>query len=262
MHHAFTPTQLMDSTAIKKFLDAKVDEYNQPFFIARDPISIPYLFKLKQDREIAAFFAAIFAWGNRTTIINKSTELMERLEMSPFEFCTRKGDRHLKKLLGFKHRTFNDDDLLYFVSFFKHHYKKHESLEVAFTIHGNTVREMLTGFHHYFFSLDDSLLRTRKHISTPGKNSACKRLNMFLRWMVRDDGIVDLGIWKKIKPSQLICPVDVHVARVANKFKLIRRKQVDWNAAEELTKKLRQFDQNDPVKYDFALFTLGEGERF
>lgn len=251
----------MDSKALKKFLDSKVDEYNQPFFIGHDPISIPHLFTLKQDREIAAFFAAIFAWGNRTTIINKAREVMTRMDMKPFEFCTRGGDNHLKKLLGFCHRTFNEDDLLYFVNFFKYHYTRNDSLESAFTRHGRSVEEMLIGFHHYFFSAGDFLPRTKKHISTPFKNSTCKRLNMFLRWMVRNDGIVDFGIWKNISPGQLIIPIDLHVARVARKFKLVHRKQTDWNAAIELTEKLRQFDPDDPVKYDFALFTLGAEER-
>ena len=251
----------MDSKALKKFLDSKVDEYNQPFFIKHDPISIPHLFSLKQDREIAGFFAAIFAWGNRTTIINKCQDLMQRMDMRPYEFCTRGGDSHLISLLGFKHRTFNEEDLLYFINFFKHHYGKHESLEVAFTMYGSTIKEMLTGFHHYFFSMGEFLPRTRKHISTPEKNSTCKRLNMFLRWMVRNDGIVDFGLWKSISPSQLICPIDLHVARVAQRFKLLRRKQIDWQAAELLTNKLREFDAVDPVKYDFALFTLGAAER-
>ena len=247
--------------ALKKFLDAKVDAYNQPFFIQHDPISIPFQFSLKQDREIAGFFAAIFAWGNRLTIINKSRELMKRMDDKPFEFCTRKGSSHFKSLLGFKHRTFNDDDLLHFVNFFKYHFKRNESLETAFTMHGDNIEDMLIGFHHYFFSAGEFLPRTRKHISTPEKNSTCKRLNMFLRWMVRDDGIVDFGIWKTISPAILICPVDVHVARVARRLKLLSRKQVDWYAAEELTAHLRSFDSSDPVKYDFALFTLGAEER-
>ena len=187
---------------------------------------------------------------------------MSRMEMQPFDFCTRKGESHLRSLIGFRHRTFNEDDLFYFVSFLKHHYSKNESLESAFTMHGESVEEMLSGFHHYFFSLYDAPKRTRKHIATPMKNSTCKRLNMFLRWMVRDDGIVDLGIWKTISPSRLIIPIDVHVARVARRLKLTDRKQTDWKTAVELTERLREFDGRDPVKYDFGLYALGMAERF
>jgi uncharacterized protein (TIGR02757 family) len=253
----------MNKKALKEFLDKKVDQYNQPSFIKDDPISIPHLFKKKQDIEIAAFFAAIFAWGNRTTIINKTRELMELMQMQPHAFCMDNNEERLRELLLFKHRTFNTTDLLYFIEFFRFHYSKHNSLESAFTMHGRTVQEMLTGFHYYFFSLEDSPLRTKKHISTPGKNSSCKRLNMFLRWMVRhDDRGVDFGIWKNISPSQLICPVDVHVARVATHFGLLNRKNADWQAAIDLTEQLKQFDKDDPVKYDFALFALGAAEKF
>jgi uncharacterized protein (TIGR02757 family) len=253
----------MDKENLKKFLDDKVDQYNQPFFIDDDPISVPHLFSRKQDIEIAGFFAAIFAWGNRTTIIQKSRELVQLMEMQPYEFCLHHQPKDLQTLLTFKHRTFNATDLLYFIEFFKFHYSKHESLETAFTLYGATVGEMLVGFHHYFFSLEDVPPRTRKHISSPEKNSTCKRLNMFLRWMVRrDDRGVDFGIWKKIRPSQLICPIDLHVARVARRFNILQRKQTDWQAALELTQQLREFDDRDPVKYDFALFALGAVERF
>ncbi|RZK32515.1 MAG: DUF2400 domain-containing protein, partial [Hymenobacter sp.] len=156
------------------------------------------------------------------------------------------GPDELNRLTNFKHRTFNATDLLYFVEFFRHHYTSHKSLETAFTVHGNSMEEMLTGFHHYFFSLEDAPPRTRKHIATPERGSACKRLNMFLRWMVRNDGQgVDLGLWKNISPAQLICPLDLHVARVATKLNLINRKQADWLAAVELTERLKEFDPND-----------------
>lgn len=253
----------MNKIALKEFLDRKVDQYNQPSFIINDPVCIPHLFTKKQDIEIAGFFAAIFAWGNRTTIIQKSNELMQLMEMQPYEFCLDHDPEGLKRLLGFKHRTFNATDLLYFIDFFKYHYSKHKSLEKAFTMHGDTLEEMLTGFHYYFFSLEDAPARTKKHISTPRKNSSCKRLNMFLRWMVRkDDRGVDFGIWKNISPSQLVCPIDVHVARVAKRFHLLERKNVDWQAALELTAHLKEFDKDDPAKYDFALFALGVAEKF
>lgn len=252
----------------RNFLDSKVEQYNQPSFIAEDPISVPHRFSKKQDIEIAGFFAATFAWGNRITIIKKSNELMKLMDDAPHAFCTGYTDNDLKKLLSFKHRTFNTTDLLYFIEFFKWHYSKHKSLETAFTLHGNTIEEMLTGFHHYFFSLEDAPPRTRKHIASPEKGSTCKRLNMFLRWMVRrDDKGVDFGIWKQISPADLICPIDLHVARVAKRFNLLRFKNaenltVNWKTATDLTEYLRTLDPEDPVKYDFALFTLGAIEKY
>lgn len=247
---------------LKDFLNKKVDLYNQPSFIKGDPICIPHLFTKKQDIEIAGFFAAIFSWGNRLTIINKSKELMQLMDNDPYAFCISHSDKELKKLLAFKHRTFNPTDLLYFISFFKMHYTKHASLETAFTqwMHkeDETVEQGLKGFYHYFFSLPDIPERTKKHIASPEKNSSCKRLNMYLRWMVRiDDKGVDFGIWKNISPSQLICPVDVHVARVAKELNLMKTQPVNWQTALELTTHLRTLDKADPVKYDFALFGTG-----
>lgn len=252
---------------LKEFLDKKVLEYNTPAFIAPDPVSIPHLFSRKQDIEISGFFAAVFAWGNRATIINKTRELMRLMDDAPYEFCLGHTEEDLKKLLQFRHRTFNATDLLYFISFFQHHYTIHESLESAFTQcmdpGDEHIEKALNGFHHYFFSLPDAPPRTKKHIAAPYKNSSCKRLNMYLRWMVRNDKKgVDFGIWKKIKPSQLICPVDLHVARVAKRFKLVSRKPVDWLTALELTNNLKTLDPKDPAKYDFALFGLGVMERF
>jgi uncharacterized protein (TIGR02757 family) len=265
----------MKQLSLKKFLDTKVDEYNQPSFIKNDPVSVPHLFTKKQDIEIAGFFAAIFAWGNRTTIIQKSTQLMQLMEMKPHEFCLYHNATDLKRLIEFKHRTFNTTDLLYFIEFLKFHYSKNNSLESAFFPHSLSrsingerdnsmiVEEALDNFYQYFFSLPDVPLRTKKHIAAPERNSTCKRLNMFLRWMVRKDNKgVDFGIWKNISPLQLICPIDVHVARVARHFKLLKRKQTDWQAALELTGNLRELDRNDPVKYDFALFGLGVMEKF
>jgi uncharacterized protein (TIGR02757 family) len=251
-----------DPAILKAYLDSKVDLYNQPSFIKDDPVCIPHLFHKVQDREIAGFFAAIFAWGNRTTIINKSKELLKLMDDEPYQFCLQHTGTDLKRMLAFKHRTFNATDLLYFIEFFKMHYTDHVSLESAFTKWmkpgDNTIENALNGFYHYFFSLPQVPERTRKHIASPEKNSSCKRINMFLRWMVRsDDRAVDLGIWKQISPAQLICPMDVHVARVAKQLKLIQRKPVDWHAALELTACLRTLDKYDPVKYDFALFGTG-----
>ena len=252
---------------LKKFLDAKVAVYNQLAFIKDDPVYIPHLFTKKQDIEIAALFAAVFAWGNRTTIINKSKELMHLMDNAPFDFCMNHADSDLKKMMFFRHRTFNTTDLLYFIEFLKFHYLHHQSLETAFTIgmkrNDVTIQNALIGFHDYFFSLEEVPIRTKKHIASPIKNSNCKRLNMFLRWMVRKDNCgVDFGIWQKIKPSQLICPIDVHVARVAHRFNLLSRNQIDWQSALELTEYLRTLDANDPVKYDFALFGLGVMEKY
>ncbi len=252
-----------NNNKLVNFLNGKVEEYNQPAFIKDDPICIPHLFTKKQDIEIAAFFAATFAWGNRTTIINKSKELMQLMDMQPYEFVLHHSDEDLKKLLQFKHRTFNPTDLLYFIDFFKFHYSTNKSLETAFTKWGDEVEQMLIGFHHYFFSLEHVPNRTKKHVATPYKNSNCKRLNMYLRWMVRKDKRgVDFGIWKNISPAQLICPVDVHVARVAKRFGLIQRNQMDWNTAIELTNYLRTLDAQDPAKYDFVLFALGVVEKY
>lgn len=257
----------MKGKKLKIFLDRKVDEYNQPSFIEHDPVSIPHLFTKKQDIEIAGFFASIFAWGNRTTIINKSKDLMKLMDNTPHDFIVHHSEKDLERLLQFKHRTFNVTDLLYFILFLKHHYRGSKTLETAFSKWMNkndeTIEKALIGFHDYFFSLRDAPVRTRKHIATPKKNSTCKRLNMFLRWMVRRDGCgVDFGIWNTISPSQLICPIDVHVARVAKRFNLIQRKQIDWQTALELTSYLKKFDRNDPVKYDFALFGLGVAEKY
>ena len=265
----------MQEAKLIEFLNAKADLYNQLSFIKADPISVPHLYTKKQDIEIAGFFAAIFSWGNRTTIINKSKELMQFMNNAPHDFCLNHSPKELKKLTGFTHRTFNATDLLYFIEFFKCHYNKHKTLETAFIPHpqplstsgegSNTpiVEVALKYFHHYFFSLEHVPARTRKHIATPERKSSCKRLNMFLRWMVRhDDKGVDFGIWKKISPSHLICPIDLHVARVARRLGILKRKQADWEAAIELTDYLRTLDKNDPVKYDFALFGLGVMEKY
>lgn len=251
----------MTNDALKYLLDEKLNLYNQSTFIKDDPISIPHLFSGKQDIEIAGFFAAIFSWGNRTTIINKSKELMALMDNAPHQFITQHQTKELKQLLQFKHRTFNADDLLYFVEFLKFHYSKSDSLETAFIKGLNkkdvTIENGLVSFRNYFFSMEH-LKRTEKHVSSPLQKSTCKRLNMFLRWMVRKDKTgVDFGIWNKISPSQLICPVDVHVARVAVQLNIIQRKQVDWQTALELTGFLKTLDPADPVKYDYALFGMG-----
>ena len=247
-----------------ELLERKYHEYNNFTFIENDPISVPHRFAKKQDIEIIGFWIAMLAWGNRKSIIASGNKLVELMEGAPHDFILNHQEKDLKRFLDFKHRTFNATDALYFMEFFKQHYSKYESLEEAFLqsvipLIGKSVNteNALVNFHNKFFSLEDFPHRTRKHIATPERNSTCKRMNMFLRWMVRKDKYgVDFGIWKKLKPSQLLIPLDVHVDRTARKLGLIKRKQTDWLTVLELTENLKQFDPKDPVKYDFALFGL------
>ncbi|MFD1255383.1 TIGR02757 family protein [Mucilaginibacter terrae] len=307
-----TDSQIFPLQGVRGLLDAKVAQYNRPEFIQNDPIVIPHQFTLKQDIEIMGFWAATLAWGQRVTIINKCRELIMLMDGAPYDFIMNHKEPDLKKLLSFKHRTFNDIDTLYFISFFRYHYEQFDSLEDAFlqtpslqppgplkgeqeesqetrtksqeSVFSKEIRNriseirnftpplggrgagaelLLNHFRSYFFSLPDFPHRTKKHVSSPSQKATCKRLNMFLRWMVRkDDAGVDFGIWNRISAADLICPCDLHVDRVARKLKLITRKQTDWQTALELTDHLRQFDPADPVKYDFALFGLGMEERW
>lgn len=245
---------------LKSFLDEKVEKFNQPAFITYDPVSIPHLFKRKQDIEIAGLFAAVLAWGQRVTIINKCRELMAWMDHDPYRFILDHREKDLKPFEAFRHRTFNGTDALYFIHALRSIYSQYPSLEEVFMVPSSdvTIEQGLIRFHQRFFSLEDHPHRTKKHLSTPERKSTCKRINMYLRWMVRqDDNGVDFGLWKKISPSQLVCPCDVHVDRVARMLKLVRRKQTDWLTALELTTNLRKLDPVDPVKYDFALFGLG-----
>lgn len=254
------------SDQLRNFLEEKYQKYNQPGFINSDPVSIPHIFSKKEDIEIMGFWSSMLAWGQRKTIINKSNELIALMEGAPHDFIINHSEHELARFLKFKHRTFNDLDTLYFISFFRHFYQNHQSLEEAFVFDGieneMNVGKSISMFHKLFFSLPHAPARTKKHVSTPEKNSACKRINMFLRWMVRKDDLgVDFGIWNKIKPNQLICPCDLHVDRVARSLGLITRLKTDWITAVELTNNLKQFDENDPVKYDFALFGIGIEEK-
>lgn len=250
------------STKTKTLLDEAFLRYHNTDFIKDDPLQIPHQLALKQDIEIMAFFASILAWGQRVTIINNCNKLLKLFDNQPYHFILHHEEDELKRFEDFKHRTFNPTDLLYFIAFLKQHYEQNESLEIAFSMHlgpkDETVTQALIGFHNYFTSLEYFPPRTKKHIATPARNSACKRLNMFLRWMVRqDDQGIDFGIWTQIKPSQLLCPLDVHVERQARALGLIKRKQSDFKTVLELTRNLKQLDANDPVKYDFALFGMG-----
>lgn len=254
----------MNKSELKSFLDEKVEIYNNPNFIESDPIQIPHLFTLKEDIEIAGFLIATIAWGNRKSIINNGKKLVDLMGHSPYDFVINFSEADFESLSGFVHRTFNSEDLFYFFKSLQNIYKNHGGLEDVFAKHAEK-SSMQASIHHFkktFFELDH-LPRTEKHVSDPLKNSAAKRINMFLRWMVRNDNAgVDFGIWKSISPSLLSCPLDVHSGNVARKLKLLKRKQNDAKAVAELDAFLRKLDPKDPAKYDFALFGLGVFERF
>ncbi|MCS6990564.1 MAG: TIGR02757 family protein [Chitinophagales bacterium] len=250
--------------ALKQLLEAKYVFYHQPCFIAQDPIAIPHLFLQKADREIAGLFAAVLAWGRRSSILKSCETLLRLMDFAPYDFVRHHKSTDLRPFVGFRYRTFHDIDLFYFLQFLQQHYQEHNTLEdafVRFMSHDDeTVEQALIGFHRLFFSLPHPQ-RTRKHLPTPERGSACKRLNMFLRWMVRrDDQGIDFGIWKKIQPRQLVCPCDVHVLRVASRLGLITGLP-NWKTAVELTRKLKQLDAEDPVRFDYALFGMGVMER-
>ncbi|MCB0442867.1 MAG: TIGR02757 family protein [Flavobacterium sp.] len=254
----------MNQNELKEFLDEKVQLYNHPKFIESDPIQIPHLYSLKEDIEIAGFLTATISWGNRKMIINNSQKLMSKLGNSPYDFVMNHNKNDLEKVSDFVHRTFNGNDCISFIKGLKNIYQNHNGLETVFSkdIKINTLRQNITNFKTVFFEIDHDY-RTQKHISDPMNNSAAKRINMFLRWMVRNDSAgVDLGIWKTISPAKLSCPLDVHSGNVARKLGLLNRKQNDAKALIELDSNLRIMDKNDPVKYDFALFGLGVFEGF
>jgi uncharacterized protein (TIGR02757 family) len=247
---------------LKKLLDEKVAEYNCKDFIKDDPIALPKRFSKNQDIEIIGFWTAMLSWGRRVQIIKSGEKLLELMGNAPYDFILNHKETDRKAFLDFKHRTFQSDDCIYFLEWLQWYYRNNNSLEDAFSNHLKKedihVGPALVGFHNLFFSLPDAPNRTKKHIATPERKSSCKRLNMFLRWMVRkDDKGVDFGIWSKIKTSQLLIPLDVHVERIARNLDLLHREQRDWQAVLELTENLRKFDKKDPVKYDFALFGIG-----
>ena len=250
------------SKELKDLLEHKFNLYNSTNFIIEDPISIPHAYNQKEDIEIISFLISIISWGNRKSIIKSGNKLREILGSSPIDFIMRFKERDLKKI-DFVHRTFNKFDLIYFLKSLKNIYENHDGLENVFSknLNDEFMYNNISNFRKIFFSLYHEK-RTEKHISNPKKNSACKRINMFLRWMVRNDGVVDFGIWKKIKPSMLSCPLDVHTANIGRKLNLISRKQNDLKTVLELDQKLRLFDKNDPVKYDYALFGMGVYEKF
>ncbi len=254
----------MNKKELKEFLDTKVVQYNNPRFIESDPIKIPHQFNTKEDIEIAGFLTATIAWGNRKSIINNATMLMGLLDNAPYDFVLNHTETDLAKLQSFVHRTFNGNDCIQFIKCLRHIYLNHSGLEPLFNKHAetNSLQKSISNFKLVFFEIEH-LNRTQKHVSDPLKNSAAKRINMFLRWMVRNDNTgVDFGIWESLSPAQLSCPLDVHSGNVARKLGLLKRKQNDAKALLELDTALRKLDAKDPVKYDFALFGLGVFEGF
>lgn len=254
----------MEFDELKEFLDQKVKQYNTLEFIETDPVQIPHRYQLKEDIEISGFLAATIAWGNRKMIINNANKMMNIMGDSPYDFVMNSTEDDLSKADGFVHRTFNSEDFKYFIRSLKNIYTTYDGLENVFSANQtiDSMQEAISKFKIIFFEVD-ALDRAKKHISDPLNNSAAKRINMWLRWMVRNDANgVDLGIWKSISTSKLSCPLDVHSGNVARKLGLLTRKQNDAKALKELDSKLRLMDSNDPVKYDFALFGLGVFEGF
>jgi uncharacterized protein (TIGR02757 family) len=249
----------MDKSELGDYLDFKYKQYNSVSFIPNDPVSIPHCFSQKEDIEISGFFAAMLAWGQRTTIISKCTLLMEWMDNAPYEFVVNAPENDLNWLSGFKHRTFNGEDCEYFVRALRNIYLHHGGIggyfEDSFRFHGD-MRLVMKGFHDLFFSFSPPG-RTKKHLANIGRGAAAKRLNMFVRWMVRHEGPIDFGIWKSIPAHALFMPLDLHTGNISRKLGLLTRKQDDWKAVEEITGRLRELDPQDPIKYDIPLFCLG-----
>ena len=252
----------MNKKELKSFLDFKSQHYESESFIAHDPIQIPHQFSKKEDIEIAGFLTATIAWGNRVSILKSAEKMMDIMEGAPHDFVLHHKTKDLNNFRGFVHRTFNDQDIQYFIRSLSNIYKHHGGLEGVFSDGEIQIQERIHRFKQIFFKLNH-LPRTQKHVSDPLRGSAAKRINMFLRWMVRsNEKGVDFGLWKKISPSMLSIPLDVHTGNVARKLKLLKRKQNDAKALQSLDLSLRKFDPDDPVKYDFALFGLGAFEKF
>ncbi len=254
----------MNLEELKSFLDEKVTQFNQPAFIETDPIQVPKKFSEKENIEIAGFLTATIAWGNRQAIIKNALRLMSMMDNRPHDFIRHSSEPEMLKLSQFVHRTFNGNDSIYFIRSLKNLYENHGGLQQVFTDgyqQENTVKSSLEYFYNLFFEPEGA--RTRKHVSNVARGASGKRLNMFLRWMIRKDAAgVDFGLWNRIPASALMLPLDVHTGNVARKLEILKRKSNDWKAVEEVTETLRTFDATDPVKYDFALFGLGAFEKF
>lgn len=248
---------------MKEFLDEHVEKFNRPIFIETDPIQVPKQFSNKEDIEIAGLLTAVISWGNRLAIIKNATKLMQMMDFSPLDFTINAAQSDLKPVKNFIHRTINGDDCIYFLHSLQNIYLNHGGLQHIFEKgfrKDQTVKSALEYFYTVFFELKGE--RTRKHISCVAKGAAGKRLNMYLRWLVRNDSRVDFGLWHGIPASALLLPLDVHAGNVARKLGILQRKTNDWKAVEEVTAVLRKFDPDDPVKYDFALFGLGVSGHF
>lgn len=247
---------------ILELLEEKYDKFNRDFFVESDPVSVPHMFSKKEDIEIAGFLAATIAWGQRATIIKNATKMVQLMDFNPHDFVLNHSKKDLQKFKEFKHRTFNGQDMVFFIQSLKNIYTNHQGLEQVFSKNATSIYASIHYFKNVFFEIEHPI-RAEKHVSDPVKNSASKRINMYLRWMVRNDNRgVDFGIWKNILTKDLMCPLDVHSGNVARKLGLLSRSQNDWKATEELTSQLKKFDGNDPVKYDFSLFGLGVFEKF
>ncbi len=243
-------------------LEGKHDKFNRVSFIDSDPISIPHLFSKKEDIEIAGFLTATISWGQRVTIVKNANKLVELMDLTPFDFVMNHTTKDLKRFNKFKHRTFNAVDVAFFITSLKNIYSNHKGMEHVFSVYPTDMQKSIHHFRKVFFEINHPE-RTKKHVSDSMNNSAAKRINMYLRWMVRNDNRgVDFGIWKKIEPKYLMCPLDVHSGNVARKLGLLKRTQNDWKATLELTNNLKKYDANDPIKYDFSLFGLGVFEGF
>jgi uncharacterized protein (TIGR02757 family) len=254
----------LKKSGLKEFLDEKADLYNCTAFIELDPISIPHLFSKKEDIEISGFLAATIAWGKRKMILRNANRIVELLDGSPYDFILNSSENDLERMKGFVHRTFNSDDLVYFIRALQHIYRNMGGLERIFYGYrtADSLQPAIHELRNLFFELPHGR-RTERHISDPFKGSAAKKINMYLRWMVRkDDRGVDFGLWKSISPSVLSCPLDIHSGNVARKLGLLTRKRNDAKAVSELDNALRNLDKEDPVRYDFALFGLGVFEGF
>ncbi len=245
---------------LQSFLEEKVRVFNDKTFIANDPVSIPHNFSRKEDIEISGFLTALISWGNRTAILKSARALMQLMEGQPFQFVQQAGEKELKRMVNYYYRTFNASDLLFLLEALKHIYKDQGGLQqvaVNCFARTGTVKGLITGLREEFLEAPH-LPRSEKHLANPAAGSAAKRINMFLRWMVRrDERGVDFGIWEGIPASALMIPLDIHTGRVARSLGLLQRKQNDWKAVEELTASLRTFDPGDPVKFDYALFGMG-----
>ena len=248
----------VETQELSSFLEEKYNQYNHPGFIVNDPVSVPRLFTTRQDIEISGFLAATISWGNRKSIVANANRLVRLMGGEPYEFMVNAGPEDFKPFRNFIHRTFNGDDCLFFIASLQHIYKEYHSMEPLFSTMNEYGAAHAIGRFRKVFLDTEHLRRSEKHISDPMAGSAAKRMNMFLRWMVRRDNHgVDFGLWRSIDPANLICPLDVHSGNVARRLGLLQRKANDWRAAEELTANLRQFDPSDPVRYDFALFGMG-----